>query len=71
MGKYDKHEFVFWVKHETDKAYLCKRMEDEDDDDAEEFWLPKSQTTVLEINERKSWYTVELPEWLAEEKGLV
>lgn len=41
-------------------------------DGGEEIWLPKSQVTYDEDKLAKSkCFEIELPEWLAEEKGLI
>lgn len=47
----------------------------EDREEGEEIWLPKSQI-VMDINERKrpqrgDPITIEVPEWLAEQEGLI
>lgn len=59
----------------TDKAYLVRTIEDE------EVWIPKSQ--VLNINFGKEIFddekganikeidSIEIPVWLAEDKGLI
>jgi len=47
------------ITHETDEAYLFRVDEDE------EVWLPKSQVEITESD------IVEMPEWLAIEKGLI
>ena len=44
---------------ETDLAFLVEI-------DGEEYWLPKSQCEIDEGGK-----TVSMPEWLAEEKGLI
>lgn len=50
--------------HETDKAVLFKESEDEDG-----VWLPKSSIEVQ--HKRGNIYEVTLPEYLAQEKGLI
>jgi hypothetical protein len=47
------------VEDETSKAYLV-RIEGDD------YWLPKSQIGEMNADD----YTIELPVWLAKEKGL-
>ena len=48
------------IKHETELAYLFVI-------DDNEVWLPKSQCLTLDVEARE----VEIPEWLAVDKGLV
>jgi len=50
--------------HETDQAVLIR-------DCALEVWLPKSQITVEEHETRADLVYVYVPEWLAEDKGLI
>jgi len=56
-------EFFDNLAWETDLAYLFKN-----DDDDDEYWLPKSEVKTNQL--AKGW-EVEIPEWLAIEKGLV
>lgn len=51
------------IVHETDLAYLVR------DGDGDEHWLPKSQCEVIATN--TCYITMQMPEWLAEEKGLI
>jgi hypothetical protein len=51
-------EIAAEIRHETDKAYLLF-------DGTREAWVPKSQ---VEDNEDG---TFTMPEWLAEQKGLI
>jgi hypothetical protein len=57
-----------YIKHETDLAILCG----EDENDPKPVWVPKSQiidsTDDLNIG---SDVEIEMPVWLAEEKGLI
>jgi hypothetical protein len=53
---------------ETAAAYLVR---DGDEDGDPECWLPKSQTEVLNEPKVGGIIKVEVPEWLAIEKGLV
>ena len=66
----DNQEFIeisCTFVHHTDKAVLIN-------DGDREVWIPKSQISVLE-----DWYdlepgdplTIEIPEWLAEDKELI
>ena len=56
-------EITLEVHHETDEAYLVS-----DGDERE--WIPKSQVKVLaEID--VDYVEVEMPEWLAKEKGFI
>lgn len=41
------------------------------DEDAEPVWLPKSQIEIEDVPLRGQVMEVTLPQWLAEEKGLV
>lgn len=51
-------DFAAVLKHETDSAFLVS-------DGFQDVWLPKSQT------EDNGDGTFTVPQWLAEEKGLV
>ena len=53
------------LKHETPQAVLV-----EYDEDKPAVWLPKSQIEI-ERDEGEKTHTVTLPQWLAEEKGMV
>ncbi len=65
MSKRDIHTFKMKIHHETDAAILMSDTGDEDD----AVWLPKSQ---IEYEDRVDGYVlVEVPEWLAEDKGLI
>lgn len=55
VQEYEVEEY----KHETDKAWLLVI-------DGEEYWLAKSQCDYDEEE-----MVVEIPDWLAEEKGLL
>ena len=56
-------EITLEVHHETDEAYLVS-------DGGEREWIPKSQVKVLaEID--VDYVEVEMPEWLAKEKGFI
>ena len=46
------------LKHETDSAVLVEI-------DGEDIWIPKSQITTM------SDFDLDIPEWLAIEKGLI
>lgn len=52
------------LHHETDRAVLVSDTGDK----ADAVWLPKSQ---VEIEEYGTCHMVTLPEWLAEERGLI
>jgi hypothetical protein len=71
MGRRDPTEFTVIVKHQTDGALLC-------DFGDSEIWIPKSQ--LLDEDGEKledpdfstgDEATIYIPEWLAEEKGVV
>jgi hypothetical protein len=52
---------------ETEKAFTFT----EGGDNAEPFWLPKSQIELGPVSDRDGSVEVVVPRWLAEEKGLV
>lgn len=56
-------EFSAEIIHETDKAYLLS-------DGTDEFWMPKSQIKS-ERDLGDGNVELEIPEWLAEDKGIV
>ena len=51
--------------HQTDKAWLVT-----DSEPGSAVWIPKSQAELSETA-IAGIYTVTLPEWLAQEKGLI
>lgn len=57
-------EIAVDIKRETDKAYLVF-------DGAREAWIPKSQITDYTEERDGQITSIFIPEWLAEEKGLV
>lgn len=67
----DDYESTFILHHETNAAIL---VSDSDEDDAEKVWLPLSKINVARTGNRlngKEVVEVEMPEWLAKEKGLI
>lgn len=66
MGGRDLHEVTVTVHQETELAWLVS--DDEDEDNA--VWVPKSQTNLYRTK-RADRFRLELPEWLAIEKGFV
>lgn len=52
------------IVKETDMAFLTT-------DGVIKAWLPKSQIESNELLEVGGTYTIEIPEWLAEEKELI
>lgn len=57
------------LKAETGAAWL---VSDGDDSDAVEAWLPKSQCKMVTQNpEMGSVVEIEVPNWLADQKGLL
>lgn len=68
MATYKKHgellEFSLIVKFETPAAFLLS-------DGTDENWFPKSQIDWEETAEVGGTFTFYIPEWLAEEKGLI
>ena len=67
----EMHTFEVYVEKKGDAAMLCVLTDNLDEVDPPEFWLPYSQIEITKIDHKKSWYTVEVPEWLAIEKGLL
>ena len=73
FGKPDKDEMESYdgiFIHETDKAILFLP---DGWDDGKEIWLPKSKTNWDEKweCEKGDLIEIEIPNWLAEEKGLL
>jgi hypothetical protein len=64
-GKSDLVEVDAVLHHETGKAFLVST--DGNRDNAE--WLPKSQ--CQEVERRKRSIKLEMPEWLAADRGLI
>lgn len=52
------------IAHETERAVMIKEAED-----SEPIWLPKSQVEIH--GDVGDTGTITLPEWLAEERGLI
>lgn len=68
MSRYDTVELKVFIHHETDAAYLVSETGDKDD----AVWLPKSQLQGEPVCvEKGSIADLEIPEWLAIEKGFV
>lgn len=70
MSKSDMYHMSLIVHRETAAAWQVS--EDGDTDNA--VWLPKSQCDLIEKRgSHKFWeiWEIAIPEWLAEEKGLV
>lgn len=61
--------YKVYVIKKSDKAMLCCMEDDEEEKNT--FWLPYSQIEITNINHKTEVYTVEVPEWLASEKGMV
>ena len=59
---HDIIELECWVRGETDKAYLIET-------DMGKAWVPKSQCEVERDSDDKA--TIQLPEWLAQERELI
>ena len=59
--KSDLVDVTVTLKRETDKAVLV-------DHGGDECWLPKS---LIEIEQDGKAHIVTLPEWLAQEKGMI
>lgn len=58
--------FDFEIKHETEKAWLI-------DDGLKDHWLPKSQVKLKHeyVSDGSRFGHFDIPEWLAEQKGLI
>jgi hypothetical protein len=61
---------IVYVEKITARALLCTEVDNLEDADSKSFWLPTSQIEIVFIDSKKSWYTINVPEWLATEKGL-
>jgi hypothetical protein len=61
-------ELELQLKGETAAAYLVR---DGDEDGDRECWLPKSQVAVISGGEIDKIIKLEVPDWLAVDKGLV
>jgi len=59
----DKVEITVQVRAETPKAYLVF-------DGDVEAWLPKSQVEVISQEDAET-ITIEIPEWLAQDRELI
>ena len=57
-------EITVDIKHETERAYLIS-------DGDNEAWIPKSQLEDDPEHVSGETYTIIIPEWLAQDKGLV
>jgi hypothetical protein len=57
-------EITVEIKHETEKAYRVT-------DGENEHWIPKSQLEDDPEHISGSTYTIIIPEWLAQSKGLI
>jgi len=68
MSRFDKSSYALIWKRESDRAICVNAGTGEKD-----FWLPKSQIAYADHEEHGSGEVldVEVPEWLAEEKGLI
>lgn len=58
-----------YVIRTSAKALLCCMEDDEEEE--HQFWLPTSQIEIQDIDHKTNIYTVDVPAWLAEEKGMV
>jgi hypothetical protein len=66
MSRNDTDTYDLIYQTETEKAICVREMPD-----AEDVWLPKSQIDYEEGAERGDTIVVEIPDRLAEDKGLV
>lgn len=67
MSHNDTIEVAVEIMGETDKALLVSDTGDRDD----AVWIPKSQIEYPDGSKRGDTVTIEMPEWLAEDKGLI
>lgn len=63
MKNHDIIEISCQKKHETEKAILVVNLKDKD------VWLPKSQIEI--DSDEKGIVELQMPEWLALDKGLI
>lgn len=63
-GKSDLVTINAFLKAETEKAILIENIKKEN------VWIPKSQCEFEVSNDGKS-FDIEMPEWLAMDKGLI
>ena len=63
----EKIEIAVEIHYITDRAYLVSDTGDEDD----AVWIPKSQVEPMTPPEIGEEVIFEIPEWLAEDKGLI
>lgn len=66
MSRNDLTEAWVILERETFLAYGVKEHED-----GELIWLPKSKCRIEERDDRTKEVLIAIPEWLAEEKGLM
>ncbi len=66
MKFHDIVDVTLHIHHETDKAILAS----ENGNKKDAVWLPKSQIEIDRIG-NSTEAEIQLPEWLAEEKGLL
>ena len=66
MSKKEIADLELWLHHETAAAYLVSELGERD----KAVWLPKSQCEKYERKNGEVW-EFSVPQWLAEEKGLV
>ena len=64
--KSDLTDISCFFHHETDRAILVS----DDGDEAKAVWVPKSQVEVCQTDDPRI-VTVTLPEWLAQQRGLM
>lgn len=61
----DGQEYEYFMHAETDRAVLVSETGAPDDD---KIWLPKSQIDIIHIKGGR--ILMEVPDWLAQDKGL-
>lgn len=64
-------ELEVYAERLTDKAMLCIELHDLEEPEPKSFWLPLSQIEILHYDEKKEYYKISIPEWLAEKVGVL
>ena len=63
--RFERERYTLHKHHETAKAWLVSDTGEKDD----AFWLPLSQIEIID-DEADEAVVLDVPNWLAEEKGL-
>lgn len=67
---YEKDEYQVFVIALSDSGKAIQCCTEDDEEMANTFWLPMSQIEVVDVGEEGTVWTVEVPQWLAEDKGM-